>query len=287
MLLGGDARMAWLALRLQEKGCKIRLAAMEPPQEIRERLPKPEAVEEALRDAGIVIFPVPTYDAKGFLKTPAVQEKYIWEDCIRLLPRGALAFAGAITPAMRQAAAANGVETIDLQKRPELAELSAIATAEGAVAIAMKELNATLFGASCMVIGYGRCGSALARRLGALGARVTATARRKEQLARIFADGFIPWPTERLSEKIAGCEVVFNTVPAVVLDQKALAAVSRGTILIDLASEPGGVDRTAAEALSVPWIQALGLPGKVAPRTAGEHMEQVITSLLSEREDMI
>ena len=82
---------------------------------------------------------------------------------------------------------------------PELQELNAIATAEGAVALAMREQNTTLFDTRCVVLGYGRCGSALCRRLAALGAHVTAAARRRAQfpateevLADIFAGADYP-----------------------------------------------------------------------------------------------
>ena len=286
-LLGGDARMAWLAVRLQERGYRVRLAALVPPPELQNSLPKTEAADAVLQEAQTVVFAIPTYDKEGYLRTPSVPEKYTWGGCISRLAAGTLVFAGDITPEMQKIAECYQIRTVDLLNRPELAELSAIATAEGAVAIAMKEMSATLFGAECMVVGYGRCGSALARRLGALGAKVIATARRKEQLARIYADGFTPWPTERLLEKLPGCEVVFNTVPAPVLGQAELERLDRGAVVIDLASEPGGIDRTAAESLGVPWIQALGLPGKVAPRTAGEHLQQVICDLLEEKEDTI
>ena len=286
-LMGGDARMLWLARGLRQQGYPVRLAALQPTAELAGDLPRPEDPKEAMRDAEIVIFGIPTLERGDFLRAPTVSREYRWEACLDLLPENAMVFAGGIPAERLQQAGERGITVCDLLMRPELAELNAIATAEGAVAIAMKEMSATLFDARCMVIGYGRCGSALARRLAALGAHVTATARRREQLARIYADGFTPCLTARLGEKLSDCEVVFNTVPAEVLTRELLESLPDGAILIELASAPGGIDRAAAAELGIKCIAAPGLPGKVAPRTAGEHLQRVILDLLQEREDSI
>lgn len=279
--------MLWLARGLRQQGYPVRLAALQPTAELAGDLPHPEDPKEAMRDAEIVIFGIPTLERGDFLRTPTVSRGYRWEECLDLLPKNAMVFAGGIPIERLQQAEERGIKVCDLLQRPELAELNAIATAEGAVAIAMKEMSATLFDARCMVIGYGRCGSALARRLAALGSHVTATARRREQLARIYADGFTPCLTARLGEKLSDCEVVFNTVPAEVLTRELLEKLPGGAILIELASAPGGIDRAAAAELGIKCIAAPGLPGKVAPRTAGEHLQRVILDLLQEREDSI
>ena len=143
----------------------------------------------------------------------------------------------------------------------------------------MREQNTTLFRTRCLVLGYGRCGSALCRRLGALGAEVTAAARRREQLARIYADGYTPCEIGRLSPALDGCEVVFNTVPAAVLPRPLLQKLPPEALLVELASAPGCCDPAEAEALGLRYRAAPGLPGKAAPRTAGEYLGQVIPTL--------
>ena len=58
----------------------------------------------------------------------------------------------------------------------------------------------------------------------------------------------------------------FNTVPSLLFDRPALKALDKGTLLIDLASRPGGVDFNAAAELQIKTIWALSLPGRVARR---------------------
>ena len=147
------------------------------------------------------------------------------------------------------------------------------------MALAMREQNTTLFDTRCVVLGYGRCGSALCRRLAALGAKVTAAARRREQLARIYADGHTPCDINKLSPALDGCEVFFNTVPAPVLPEELLRRLPPEALVVELASAPGGCDAAVAEAMGLRYRNAPGLPGKAAPRTAGEYLGQVIRGL--------
>ena len=266
-ILGGDERMAWLAESLRREGYSIRLAALLPPAPLKNRLPQPETPDRLLPESETVILAVPTVGPDGMLRTPTVPERYPLAECLRLLPD------------CRKIAEERHFAYTDLLALPELQELNAIATAEGAVALAMREQNTTLFDMRCVVLGYGRCGSALCRRLAALGAKVTAAARRREQLARIYADGHTPCDINKLSPALDGCEVVFNTVPAPVLPEELLRRLPPEALVVELASAPGGCDAAVAEAMGLRYRNAPGLPGKAAPRTAGEYLGQVIRGL--------
>ena len=191
-ILGGDERMAWLAESLRREGYSIRLAALLPPAPLKNRLPQPETPDRLLPESETVILAVPTVGPDGMLRTPTVPERYPLAECLRLLPERAVVLGGTLPPDCRKIEEERHLAYTDLLALPELQELNAIATAEGAVALAMREQNTTLFDTRCVVLGYGRCGSALCRRLAALGAKVTAAARRREQLARIYADGHTP-----------------------------------------------------------------------------------------------
>ena len=56
--------------------------------------------------------------------------------------------------------------------------------------------------------------------------------------------------------------------------------MNKRTLLIDLASAPGGVDAEVARGLGMPVIWALSLPGKYAPVTAGEIIADCVLSML-------
>ena len=54
------------------------------------------------------------------------------------------------------------------------------------------------------------------------------------------------------------------------------------SLIIDLASAPGGIDREISEKLGIKTVQALSLPGKVAPKTAGEIIKTTIYNMMEE-----
>ena len=58
---------------------------------------------------------------------------------------------------------------------------------------------------------------------------------------------------------------------------------NRSSLVIDLASKPGGVDFETAAALGIRAVWLLSLPGKIAPLTAGETIGKTISNILAER----
>lgn len=176
-------------------------------------------------------------------------------------------YAGGVKDADRIAAAEHGLTLTDYLAREELAVRNGVPTAEGAIAAAMAATEVTLCGTPCLVVGFGRIGKLLAHRLRGLGAEVTVSARRLDDLAWIDAFGYRGLHTNRLTGKLGDFRVVFNTVPHTVLSEDLLRELPQDCVLIELASQPG-FDRAAAEALGLKCISALGLPGKAAPETA-------------------
>ena len=83
----------------------------------------------------------------------------------------------------------DSIDTYDYYTREEFAVRNAGVTAEGAIAVAVKEYEGSLLGSSCLVVGYGRIGRALAQVLRAMGGSVTASARRPCDFAWIELSG--------------------------------------------------------------------------------------------------
>ena len=64
-------------------------------------------------------------------------------------------------------------------------------------------------------------------------------ARRPGYLARITELNLIPVPFYKLDEYLYDIEIIFNTVPVLVLTEEILRKVSPEAVIIDLASAPG------------------------------------------------
>ncbi len=177
----------------------------------------------------------------------------------------------------------HGFELIDYFKCPDLIVKNCIPTAEGALLIAMQEQATTVFGAKVLITGFGNVAKACARLFSAAGAEVTCAVRRADARAEVYSAGYNAADTAGLAEIIADHELIINTAPALLFDRPLLEKAGSKALIIDLASLPGGVDLKAADELKVRHIHALGLPGKVAPVTAGRYIAETVINIMSER----
>lgn len=168
----------------------------------------------------------------------------------------------------------------DLLKCNAIAIENAIPTAEGAIYYAMEASQCVLHKSQCLVLGYGKCGKVLAEKLKALDAKVTVCARREEDLSAAEACGMETISYDELNATLGSFMFIFNTVPARILDKKRLSYIDKDAVIIDIASMPGGVDFETAESLGITTRHCLGIPGKLAPKTAADILAKQIITLL-------
>jgi dipicolinate synthase subunit A len=171
----------------------------------------------------------------------------------------------------------------DFLSREDFLVLNALTTAEGALGLAMSDMPVTLHSSEVLVTGYGRIGKLLCQKLLALGAFVTASARKNSDFAWMDAHGVEPVHTMKLDGTLHCYDAVFNTIPHLTLTSARLRELKPSCVIIDLASAPGGTDFKAAERLGLCCRWALSLPGKTAPESAALNMRMVLESILSER----
>ena len=165
-----------------------------------------------------------------------------------------------------------------------LLRVNAQLTAEGAIARAMERPGRALLGCTCVVTGFGRIGQALTVRLTSLGAFVIVCARNEAQMRRAHELGAHPLPLERIAQACAQADVIFNTVPARILNEAALARIGGETLLIELASPPYGADPETAKRLNVRMVLAGGLPGRYAPMDAGAALFEALQQRVMEQD---
>ncbi len=282
-VLGGDLRQGHLARQLALDGHQVHSFAMEKTGE----LPSPAVPADDLTGIGTadgVILPMPVSWSDGTLFAPHSALMVPVEDVLDRLNPHQFLCGGRVSPLIASLAGARGLTMPDYFTREELQVANCVPTAEGCLQLAMEHLPITLQGAQVLVLGYGRVGRTTAVRFAALGACVTAAARRAAQRAWAQADGLTACPFEALTHRLDCFDLVVNTVPARVLTGERLALLRRDCPIIELASAPGGVDPEEADRLGRTLIPASGLPGKTAPATAAAAIRQTICNMLQERE---
>lgn len=279
-VVGGDDRELVLIRELVEKKAAVTVIGY-PPREELSRTRLASTLEEAVADSDAIILPMPGTDASGNVRAVYATEKLeLTEQIMKKIKPATPVLIGVARPFLKEWAKKYRLQLIEVAELDHVAILNSIPSAEGAIQIAMEELPITVHGSKAFVLGFGRLGLTLARMLAGLGSRVSVAARKPADLARIFEMGFQPVPFSRLPEFVGEAEIIFNTVPALVLNEPVLRLLKTDVLIIDLASAPGGTDFQAAERLGIKAILAPGLPGKVAPRTAGRILAQVVPQLI-------
>lgn len=281
-VLGGDMRQVKLAELLKVDNHQVATFAMERAE--LEGIPHTKTLSEAVEEADCVVLPLPvTSNNSNILNTPLSEGVHKMDDIFEVMKPGQLMTAGRVDCEILEGASRRGLPLFDYYAREELVIANAVATAEGAIQIAMEETPFTIFKSRCLVMGYGRIGKTLSHRLKGLGAQVTVTARKLLDQAWIDTYGYSFRANSSLDEGLGDFDIIFNTVPATILDKKRLASVREDCLLIDLASKPGGMDFLEASKLGLQAIWALSLPGEVAPVTSGVIMKQTIYNIMREQ----
>ena len=148
--------------------------------------------------------------------------------------------------------------------------------------MAIQHTDITIHGSTVTILGLGRVGMSVARTFAALGAKVKVGARRSEHLARITEMGLIPFHLDHLENEIKDADICINTIPSLIVTASVISKMPISTLIIDLASKPGGTDFRYAEKRGVKALLAPGLPGIVAPKTAGQILANVLSQLIKE-----
>lgn len=272
-VIGGDRRQAELAQLLAQDGAPVLTYGLECWRPIGATTLAQAAT------ADVVILPLPLCKGEGVLNCE--EDPVPTLELFRQLRPGQRILAGKVKPQQYQEASTCGLTLEDYFLREELTVANAAATAEAVIQVAMENLDWTLLGMDCLVLGFGRIGKLLSYRLHGLGAHVTASARKPRDLAWIQAYGWKAVETRRLDGELGTFGLVFNTIPSRVLDEGLLAQLPKECLCIDLASQQG-IDAAAAERLGLRHIWARSLPGRLVPCTAAAVIQNAINYILLE-----
>lgn len=280
-ILGGDMRSAVLADLLKADGNDVTIYGFDKLEQYRE---DNHGIKDVLTNAEFVVGPLPFSDDNEKIHAPFFTGEIVIDEVLKLLNESQLFIGGKISKKIIDKASEREVKIADYFTREEIQVLNAIPTAEGAIQIAMEEMSITLHGSNAMVLGYGRIGKAVSKLLYGIGANIYVEARDYGDLAWIKNNNYTPVHLKDLESYLPKMDVIFNTIPQMILDKEMLKFIDKKCIVIDLSSKPGGVDKVAAEEFKLKAISALGLPGKVAPITAAMVIKDTIYNIIEELE---
>ena len=257
ILLISDMRQVYLAEILTKRGNHVRCLDIRNETTIKEQLVK---LKVFLNEADVLILPIPV--TKGIDKDElnGILNKNVKNDT--------LVMGGCFLPEQQKIMTERGIRYLDFMEDEVVTEENAVATAEGAIAELVRNCPYNIEGSKVIVTGYGCCGKAIAKKLGALGARVTVLARRSETRKQAKQDGFYAVDFAFGPEEAMGAVMLVNTVPAPVVTRLIIRELPRDAYILDIASKPGGTDFACAKESGISADLVLGIPGRFSPKAS-------------------
>lgn len=281
-VIGGDLRIVKLIEMLAKDEFKVYTYSLENVKYLKQYKNVEQLDNLAdLTRFDVIIGGVPFSSNNVQINNPFSDKIINIEDLFKAI-KGKPFIAGHIQGNVHQLALKYNIKVIDVLEREQLAVLNTISTAEGAIQIAMEETSKTIHGSNVLITGFGRVGKMLAKMCYGIGANTYCEARKKEDIAWIKAYGYYPIELNNLTENLNKFDIIFNTIPAIILKEEQLKNIKKECLYVELASPPGGIDVEQAKKMGLKYILAQSLPGKVAPTTSAEFIKETIYNIFEE-----
>jgi dipicolinate synthase subunit A len=281
LIVGGDVRQIEVAKIISDQGTKVSLVGFTQVSDDSIEKIKCDFQEIDYSRVDAILVPVSGIDNEG-----RVDARYSNEDIaltkenLENTPEHCVIYTGIKTPYLTKLMETTGRKVVPMFARDDMAILNSIPTAEGTLKVAIEHTDIMIHGSTVMVLGYGRVGKTIARLFDAVGAKVLVGARKEADLARIIEVGLTPFQLKNLAAEMENVDICINTIPHMILTPEVLDKMNRDTLIIDVASKPGGTDFEYAKEKGIKALLELGIPGKVAPKSAGAIIAKVLVELL-------
>lgn len=268
-ILGGDKRQLALLEQLKEKGHKVHLYGFNNKE-------TEEDLNSVLSLSEFIVFPVPISKNKKDLYAPFSARSI---PLVEITKNKNLKNKIIFTPGINK----DEINYLALKKENKifkycteefLAE-NAKLTAKATLKIIKENLKGKLKNKRTLICGFGRLGKSLSKILKKEFLDLTVSARKDLDFKEIEKLSLKHIKTNEIKEQ-SNYDLIINTIPALIFDEFTLKTTAKNSLLIDLASNPGGVDKIAANKLKINHIHALGLPGRFFPEESAKIIKNSI-----------
>lgn len=270
-VLGGDKRQLVLIDQLKKQGFSVKSLAV-----------LSQEADYALGDrTDVIILPIPGLDEAGYVQPNGSAEGVrLSKEWVQGLDAQTVILVGRAPKYLQDWCEASGIKLISYLSNEAYQIANAVPTAEGALYLSMESRKSTIFGSRSVVCGFGRCGMALALRLQALGSLVTVVARKSGDRALGESMGLSMIDYAALATVLPEADLIYNTVPHLVLDYERLLLLKKSCFIVDLASAPGGCDFEACGRLGINGVLATSLPGRYFSDSAGLILANTLVDMI-------
>lgn len=282
-IIGGDARQIEVIRKLTELDANVSLVGFEHLDQGFTGAEKKKITEIDFRKTDAIVLPVSGTSETGEVETTFSKEPVqVTEEMFIQTPEHCVIFTGISSDYLDGCAKKANRSLVKLLERDDVAIYNSIPTVEGILMLVIQNTDITIHSSNTLVLGFGRTGMSVARAFSALGAKVKVGTIKADDIARITEMGLTPVHLRDLETAVEDVDIIINTIPAFVLTANVISKMPLHTLIVDIASKPGGTDFRFAKKRGIHAILAPGLPGIVAPKTAGKIIANVLVQELYE-----
>lgn len=282
-VIGGDARQLEIIRKLTELDAKLSLIGFEHLDHAFTGAVKEKIDEVDFTHIDAFILPVAGTNLEGHVETIFSNEKVLLtEEVLSKTPDHCTIYSGISNSYLNGITEKANRKLVKLFERDDVAIYNSIPTVEGTIMMAIQHTDFTIHGSNIVILGLGRCGMSVARTFHLLGGKVKVGARKSEHLARINEMALTPFHLNDLKKEVNNADILINTIPFPIVSAAVISKMPAHTLIIDIASKPGGTDFRYAEKRGIKALLAPSLPGIVAPKTAGQILADVLAQLFQD-----
>lgn len=279
LIIGGDARNEAIIHGLLSEGYTVYLLGYEHLHINKNNIIYLHEGSVDFSNMDAIILPVHGTSNEGYVTSSYTDQTFLLtKEMIDSTPVHCVIYTGIANDYLKHATQNRQMEIIFA--RDDIAIYNSISTAEATLQLAIEHTTYTIHGATVAVLGFGRVGMTIARLFHNIGAKTTVFVRKDGDIARIKEFGMQAAYISNLKDNIPPYSLCINTIPHLVINRRIIEAMNKNTLILDVASAPGGTDFKYAEELGIQAIHALGLPGKTAPKSAGQILANTILTLM-------
>lgn len=221
------------------------------------------------------VIPVP-FTKDNITVNAAFKEPLLINDFLGSIKEGDILFGGNIPKQSIELLSNKNVTFYDFLKDDEIVWDNAYLTAEGLLSQIISSTPFSLKSKKILIIGYGRCGSLIAKLISPLCNTVYIYDHTPKHLYELKTNGFTPLKHDEIIYYMKDFDVIINTVPSKELNESHYNAAKKSCHFYEIASKPFGLDNDIISKHNLNLITCPGIPGKTSPETAGEIISKYI-----------
>ncbi len=275
LIVGGDLRSSWCRNILKDSGHNVNYFLVPECTPYSTSL---EVLKKHINNSKYVLCPIPfSRDSINITTSAEYSEvRLSIELLLSLVGSNHTIIGGSFSNNITELFIKKGISFYDLTQFDSFTYANARLTAEGLLKDIIEYTPFSISGSKILVLGYGFCGSAIAKTLRSLGGDVTVYNRNKYYNCKAKSLGFCTLTDLPAQQYLSEYDIIINTIPNVIYTKEHLLNTSKSAYLFDVASAPGGFHTDTIKQLKLPYYNSPGIPGKTSPKTAANIICDVI-----------